>query len=71
MIDPESIQHVYPVDDLQEHDLSCHPVLNWTGALCFCPCNPTYQSEGEGLIVVHNSFDGREGVEWAKEILNK
>jgi hypothetical protein len=56
--------HVSPLDDIEEHDLSD---LGNT-----CKCNPKViiQPNAE-IIVVHNSFDGREGVEWANEILNK
>lgn len=53
--------HVYPVDDLHEHTL-----VN-----CECACCPSMlHSEDGSCIVVHNSFDGREGLEQAKEILN-
>jgi hypothetical protein len=27
--------------------------------------------EAGEMVVIHNSFDGREGVEWANDILNK
>ena len=53
--------HVHPLDDLEEHD------INSTN----CKCKPTIIKEGNEFIVIHNSFDGREGVEWANEILNK
>jgi hypothetical protein len=56
--------HVSPIDDLEEHDLTD------TGNTC--KCNPTIIIEDDSdIIVVHNSFDGREGIEWANEILNK
>lgn len=54
------VYHVYPVSDLREHRLS-H----------LCSCNPTITNEGYNMTCVHNSFDGREGVEWANELLKK
>jgi hypothetical protein len=55
--------HVYPLDDVKEHDISN------TGNTCHC--NPQVIIEpNSDIIVVHNSFDGREGLEWADDILN-
>ena len=53
------IYHVMPVGDLREHE---------SNYLCFC--KPEIRNEGENMIAVHNSLDGREGVEWVNEILN-
>jgi len=54
--------HVYPIDDLKEHDTTD------TGNTC--ECNPQVIIEPDSsIIVVHNSFDGREAVEWFNEIL--
>ena len=62
MIDPENIFHVSPCNDLKEHLLKC--VLPPIGyPYCNCECKPTYQEEGGGLLVIHNSFDGRENFE--------
>lgn len=52
--------HVLPVGDLKKHTES------YT-----CECKPIVEHEGGNIIVIHNSFDGREGVEWANEILEK
>lgn len=54
------IYHVHPVNDIEPHDL--------TGSQC--KCEPKILEEYGHMIVVHNSFDGREAVELAKEILN-
>ena len=36
-----------------------------------CPCGPSVDFlEGE-MLVLHNSFDGREAVEWAEAVLNR
>lgn len=52
------IFHVTPVGDLK-----CH-IDDST-----CECNPSVQLvEGE-MICVHNSYDGREGLELANEVL--
>jgi hypothetical protein len=56
--------HVYPLDDIEEHDTSDN------GNTCKCDPQVIIQDNAE-IIVVHNSFDGREGVEWVNEILNK
>ena len=54
--------HVYPLDDLKDHDTTD------TGNTC--ECNPQVIIEPDSdIIVVHNSFDGREGIEWFNEIL--
>ena len=53
--------HIIPENDLKEH------VSN--GSLC--PCGPSIiEVEGE-LILVHNSYDGREALEWANQILKE
>ena len=56
--------HVYPLYDLEEHDCSEN------GNTCHCSPKVIIELNSE-IVVVHNSFDGREGVEWANEILNK
>lgn len=50
--------HVTPVNDLKPHIESVD-----------CDCNPSI-IEGVVDTVVHNAYDGREGVELANEILN-
>lgn len=52
--------HAYPINDLEQHDLEGTQ----------CKCNPQVIVEPNAeIIIVHNSFDGREGVELANEIL--
>lgn len=36
---------------------------------CLCECNPQIKYTDTGATVIHNSFDGREAIEWAREIL--
>lgn len=43
-------RHVWPVDDMQEHDLE--------GSGCFC--NPTSDVLGSVVVIIHNSWDRRE-----------
>lgn len=50
--------HVLPTDDIKIHT-----------ELSSCHCNPKIKYESGNTIIIHNSFDGREGVEWANEIL--
>ena len=54
--------HVYPLNDLEEHDLE--------STLCKCEPKLIIEPNSE-IVVVHNSFDGREAVEWANEILKQ
>jgi hypothetical protein len=42
--------HVYPVDDLAEHDTESEN----------CPCGIRVIEESHGRVIVHSSFDGRE-----------
>lgn len=51
--------HVTPNNDLKSHAES---------TTCFC--NPRVEYINGNMIIIHNAFDGREGIEWAKEILN-
>jgi len=54
--------HVHPVNDIEKHTLE--------GTQCKCSPEVMVSTDAE-IVVIHNSFDGREGVEWANEILNK
>jgi len=45
--------HVLPVDDLFEHNQSAH---------CHCSPRVEYVEDG-GVLVIHNSYDGREELE--------
>jgi hypothetical protein len=51
--------HIIPEDDVKPHSES-H----------LCECNPRIKFDA-GTIIVHNSYDGREGVEWVNELLNQ
>ena len=42
--------HVFPIDDLLEHNTDSGE----------CMCDPEVIVEGGSLIYVHNSYDGRE-----------
>lgn len=48
-----STQHVYPVNDLVEHELEGDD----------CVCGPTTEFVEGGKVVVHHSLDGREAWE--------
>lgn len=50
--------HAYPLNDLKEH------IFEST-----CDCCPTVIIQNGEMIVCHNSFDGREIIEEANEIL--
>jgi len=55
-----SDQHVYPLNDLREH------ITDGPG----CPCEPRIEVISANLIYVHNSWDHREIVERAIDIMN-
>lgn len=60
--------HVYPLDDLHEHFLWCvYPAVGHP--YCPCKCNPTFEEQGDEILVIHNSFDGREVFEQAAEMI--
>jgi hypothetical protein len=53
------VYHVLPNNDLQEHKESS-----------ICGRNPTIETYPNGnVVIIHNSYDGREGLEMANEIL--
>lgn len=49
-MDENNDQHVYPLNDLLPH--------NTEGTECHC--DPKIEVVGGSLLIVHNSFDGRE-----------
>ncbi len=66
MSEQTPVYHITPHNDTFEHSIDSRIP---------CKCNPTIKEAiQDGIVVsilmVHNSFDGREGVELAKEILN-
>lgn len=72
----ESPIHIYPLNDLKEHytesvDARIDGFSNDVPPHCPCLCNPKKDQREDGVwIIIHNSFDGREGLEWANELLN-
>lgn len=53
------IYHITPENDLKEH------ILEST-----CACNPRSETQpGGDILLIHNSYDGREALELANEIL--
>jgi len=36
-----------------------------------CKCKPKIEVLEDRVLIIHNSFDGREAVEWANEIINE
>lgn len=70
---PDSI-HVYPTDDFKEHYLESvsggeDGFSDAVPPYCPCLCMPKTESENGVWIIIHQSFDGREAVEWVNEIL--
>ena len=52
--------HVLPTNDLKEH------LEDST-----CKCKPRVIFENGEMIIIHNSYDGREGLELYNELLNE
>lgn len=64
-----NVWHVVPVDDIVPHDeVTTYREGQLPVCLCICKSEHVEQENG-AMIIIHNSFDGREGVEWAKEVL--
>lgn len=67
------IQHIVPVNDLGQHierTWEFNDCDSDAPLVSDCPCEPDIKDDGfGGWIIVHNSFDGREGVEIVNEIL--
>ncbi len=81
----DNIWHVFPVDDTKEHALETgwatfkYSKLSEDGyvrhahrrLISNCKCFPSVEEQPNGaFIVIHSSFDGREGLELVNEILN-
>lgn len=49
------VYHVLPVNDLKEHEESEN-----------CNCGPETEYYENGMVIIHNSYDGREIVEEAE-----
>jgi hypothetical protein len=71
-----NIWHIVPVNDLKPHTEICDG-YNSGGlkAFCLCDCKPDHRLISKdkipvSILIIHNSFDGREGIEWANEILS-
>lgn len=64
----DKVIHITPNDDLFCHieDFSERGL-----PICRCNCKPKveYTANPRSWIITHNSFDGREGVEWVTEML--
>jgi len=54
------IWHILPIDDIKEH---------YEFSTCHCEPKSEIQDNGD-ILIIHNSFDGREAVEMANDILN-
>lgn len=72
------VWHITPINDLEPHDETseqkqiCPGLDEWRFVGCKCKCHPDQKIMKNGaVILIHNSFDGREGVEWTNEILNQ
>lgn len=51
------VVHVFPVNDLVEHDTDELPGEPFNDE---CVCGPDVEPAGDGWLVTHHSLDGRE-----------
>lgn len=63
------VTHITPVGDEKRHYEKITFLPHKDGRYCPCHCLPTEEVINNELIVTHNSFDGRQGVENANKIL--
>lgn len=54
------MDHVYPLNDEKEHDVSDEATT--------CHCGPRIDWSGPVPLMIHRSFDGRELIEEAERI---
>jgi len=71
MIYPDKVIHIYPIDEEDQHIIFLtYPPLG--EPYSECKCEPWFKPlENGSVVIVHSSFNGREAVEWAEEILSK
>lgn len=69
-LDGENVYHCYPIGDEKPHLLECERTV-FGRVVCKCDCGSETKNIDGAIIIFHSSFDGREGVEWANEILNR
>ena len=53
------IYHVTPINDIDEH-----------AEETTCECKPEVEHINGNMVIIHNSFDGRENVEKLREAAN-
>jgi len=66
------INHVLPINDIQEHSETIDSWAMGFVPMCNCKCMPKSNLDPDtmGWIIVHSSFDGREAVEEFNRIIN-
>lgn len=55
------IKHVIPIKDIEDHSTESDTV-----GRCYCACGPRWEFQPGMVLYIHNSFDGREGLEWTR-----
>ena len=69
MIEPGKVIHIYPKDEEEQHIIFLtYPPIG--EPYSECKCEPWFKPADNGyILVIHASFNGREALEWAQEIL--
>jgi hypothetical protein len=61
------VVHVVPTDDDHEHYMG----VFGKPPIPYCACSPRTEQSAKGmLIVIHGYFDGREALEYVRDILD-
>jgi hypothetical protein len=70
MLTPDKVIHIYPKNEEDDHVIFLtYPVIG--EPYSECKCEPWFKPAENGhTLVIHASFNGREGLEWANDILN-
>lgn len=66
-----NVWQVTPINDTQKHIKKYEIHVDHEKVISFCPCRPKKIILEAGVVIVHNSFDGREVVEWFNEIIKE
>lgn len=69
-INRDNIWHVVPCNDLKPHKefVSIYWDILKQVVECRCACKPVIEYREEGILVIHNSFDGREHFEYPSKV---
>ncbi len=65
------IQHIMPIDDIEEHSEEIKSHLGLLIPMCKCGPKIKHEYGEEYILIIHSSFDGREAIEEFYTITNQ